>query len=217
MNSRILTVFLGVAILFAVLALRLRCSEVRLQGVDTGYQPAQPIAFSHRLHAGELQVDCLYCHTGAESGRHAGLPAMNVCMNCHRFVTASFGAVRAESTLATGEKRAPRPVVSPEILKLYRSLGLDAGGVRDPALIPAPIQWTQVYMLPDYAQFDHRAHVNAGVACQTCHGPVEDMEQMRQTGTLGMGWCVNCHRDANLNGLNGREVSAPEDCGACHY
>lgn len=58
-------------------------SQARQVGVNQGYEPDQPIAFSHKVHAGDNQVACLYCHVGADKGRHAGIPSANICMNCH--------------------------------------------------------------------------------------------------------------------------------------
>jgi hypothetical protein len=216
MNQRLVSIVLGVALAFSVLMLVPRALAWRLPGNNIGYEPPQPIAFSHRLHAGELQVQCLYCHSGAEKSRHAGIPAASVCMNCHRFVTAPYAAVRAEDADAQKEKRTARRIVSPELKKLYDALGLD------PSLQPArdrrprPIVWAKVHNVPDFVYFDHRAHVTAGVACQQCHGPVETMERMRQMETLTMGWCVNCHRTATQTGVAGRPVHASLDCITCH-
>ena len=217
MSHRVLTVVLLVGLLFSVLALAPRIGSVHLPGNQQGYEPAQPIAFSHRLHAGEMQIACLYCHSGAESSRHAGIPPANVCMNCHQFVTAPLGAVRAEEALAKSEGRKPRRIVSPELQKLYDALALDENLKRDPHKSPAPIAWTKVHNVPDFVYFDHRAHVNAGVACQQCHGPVETMDRVSQVQPLTMGWCVNCHRDANRSGIAGRKVNASIDCVTCHY
>jgi Cytochrome c7 and related cytochrome c len=217
MSSRMTTYTLLVALLFSVLVLARRAGGVRLPGNQQGYEPLQPIAFSHRLHAGELQVDCLYCHAGAETSRHAGVPAASTCMNCHRFVSAPWGAVRAEDETAEKEKREPLRIVSPEIVKIYTAMGLNEEGQRDPDAATRPIEWIKVHNLPDFAHFDHRAHVQAGVACQTCHGPVETMERVRQFETLSMGWCVNCHREANVTGIQGKAVNASIDCATCHY
>ncbi|MBS1261162.1 MAG: Menaquinone reductase, multiheme cytochrome c subunit [Calditrichaeota bacterium] len=217
MSSRILTTVLAIGVLYALLTLLPDLRAVRLQGVDEGYNPEQPIAFSHRLHAGELQVDCRYCHSQVETGRFAGVPAADVCMNCHRFVSATFGAVRAEYDRAEEEDRDPRPVVSGEIRKLYNALGLDSTATPDSSLEREPIRWTRIHTLPDFVYFEHRAHVNAGVDCATCHGPVETMERVRQSSTLMMGWCVNCHRQVNETGVAGVAVNAPDDCSACHY
>src|SRR5450759_5847234 len=122
--SAFLTLVLLTALAFSLLVLVPKFSAYALPGNQLGYEPAQPIAFSHRLHAGELQVQCLYCHSGAEKSRHAGIPATNVCMNCHRFVSAPLGEIRAEDELAKKEKREPRRVVSPEIPKIYDALAL---------------------------------------------------------------------------------------------
>jgi hypothetical protein len=217
MNQRIVTIVLGIALAFNAMVLAPRALNWRLPGDNEGYEPDQPIAFSHRLHAGELQVACLYCHSGAETSRHAGIPAASVCMNCHRFVTASFAAVRAEDQLAQSENRSPRRVVSPELGKLYHALALDDELKPNPNARPTPIVWTKVHNVPDFVYFDHRAHVTAGVECQQCHGPVETMERMRQVQTLTMGWCVNCHRDVDRTGVAGRPVKASLDCVTCHY
>ncbi len=217
MGSRVLTVILAVAIAAAAVILAPRLAAYRLPDNQRGYEPVQPIAFSHRLHAGELKIDCQYCHWAAEKSRHAGVPAANVCMNCHRFVTAPLGSIQAEYKLAKKEKRRPKRVVSPEIRKIYTALGLNIKGRRDPDLHPEPIAWVKVYNLPDFVYFDHRPHVLSGVACQRCHGPVERMERVRQVPSLAMGWCVNCHRSVNRAGVNGRRVHASTDCVTCHF
>ena len=206
MRSRITTIVLGFALVFSVILLASRAAMFHLPGNQQGYEPVQPIAYSHRLHAGELQIQCQYCHFGADKSRHAGIPPASVCMNCHKFVKAPLGAVRAEDALAEKEKRPPRPVVSPELQKLYDAI--DRG---------QPIAWTRIHSLPDFAYFDHRPHVNAGVACQQCHGPVETMERVRQVSDLSMGWCVNCHRESNRTGVGGRRVYASTNCSTCHF
>lgn len=217
MNSRTVTVVLLVALVFSALALSPKIDALRLPGNQQGYEPAQPIDFSHRLHAGELQISCLYCHSGAEKSRYAGVPAASVCMNCHRFVTAPLGAVRAEDELAKQEKRAPRKIVSPELAKVYAALGLGEDLKSSATREARPIEWVRVHNLPDFAHFDHRAHVIASVSCQTCHGPVEAMERVRQISDLSMGWCVNCHRTANQTGIVGKPVHASVDCAVCHF
>ncbi len=217
MNSRPLTLVLIVGLLFSSIALLPKLRAYRLPGNQQGYEPSQPIAFSHRLHAGDLQISCFYCHSGADKSRHAGIPAANVCMNCHRFVTAPLGAIRAEDELAKKENRAPRHIVSPELQKLYNALALNDQIKPDAAKVTHPIAWVKVHNLPDFVYFDHRAHVNAGVDCQQCHGPVDTMERMRQVSDLSMGWCVNCHRNVTQNGLAGKKVYASLDCSTCHY
>jgi hypothetical protein len=217
MGSRVLTIVLLVGNAFALIALAPRLTRYRLPGDQEGYEPVQPIAFSHRLHAGEMQIACVYCHSGAERSPRAGIPAASVCMNCHRSVTGPLAEVRAEDEQAKKENRRPRPVIAPELRKLYEALGLDEKMQPDPKKSPRPIRWIQVYNLPDFACFDHGAHVGAGVACQRCHGPVESMERVRQVGSLSMGWCVNCHREASVTGVAGKKVSPCIDCATCHY
>lgn len=235
-GSMFLTLVLLTGLAFSLLILIPKFNAYALPGNQRGYEPAQPIAFSHRLHAGELQVQCLYCHSGADKSRHAGIPAANVCMNCHRFISAPLGAIRAEDELAKKEGREPRRIVSPEIQKLYDALALNDQMKPDPARQQRRIEWVKVDNLPDFVYFDHRPHVNAGVACQKCHGPAETMERVRQVEDLSMGWCVNCHRAMNQAGLNGKGnfISAPApasqstvpvthrvyasiDCKTCHY
>ncbi len=216
MNKETITYILVIGIIVSLVALGWNMGSMRYLANHQYYEPDQPIAYSHRLHAGELLIDCQYCHYGAERSRYAGIPAASVCMNCHSFVTAPFGAIRAEDKLATEENRDPKPITSPELAKLYTAMGLDANLNSDPDIEPAPLEWMRVHQLPDYAYFDHRPHVKIGVLCQTCHGPVETMERMRQSETLRMGWCVNCHREANNIGVAGKQVSAPLDCVVCH-
>jgi nitrate reductase gamma subunit len=252
--SRVTTAVLLVGLILSGLALIPRLRGAHLPGNDQGYEPVQPIAFSHRLHAGELQVACVYCHADAEKGRHAGIAAASVCMNCHRFITAPLRDVRADFELARQERQAlpaflgtstvgllgapsgqgpllaaaalvpgradPRPLrtlISPELAKLYVALGLNDKLEPDPVRATTPIRWVKVHNLPSYTHFDHRAHVNVGVACQRCHGPVETMERVRQVEDLSMGWCVQCHRDANETGVGGKPVRASTDCTACHH
>jgi hypothetical protein len=213
MNGRLATIVLVIDLVFGACALGPRLLSYPLPGSQKGYEPAQPIAFSHRLHAGELQIACLYCHPGAEKVRHAGIPPAGTCMNCHRSVTAPLGAVRAEEDLAKQEKRKPRPVVSPELKKLYDALGLDDKLKKARGKAPEPIAWVRVHNLPAHAYFDHRAHLAAGLDCQRCHGPVETMERLRQVEDLSMGWCVNCHRNP---GPSSKAAHASTDCATCH-
>jgi hypothetical protein len=217
MRERVLSLVLAVGCVFSIALLGLRAGAVRLPGDHRGYEPAQPIAYSHRLHAGELRIACQYCHSNAEQSRHAGIPAASVCMNCHAVVAAAAGAQRAEDEAAINEGRKPRRLVSTDIARLYAALGLGGDGKPDPTLRATPIAWTRVHNLPDFVYFDHRAHVNAGVTCQTCHGPVETMERLRQVSDLSMGWCVNCHRDSNRSGIDGKRVNASTDCVTCHF
>ncbi len=150
------------------------------------YSPDQPIAFSHKLHAGTHQMNCLYCHFGAEKSRHAGIPPNNVCLNCHRIVKTS----------------------SPEVQKIQQA---EKDG--------KPIEWVRIHNLPDYALFNHSRHVSSGVTCQTCHGPVETMDKVRQVSPLSMGWCIDCHRQKGIGAPNNPSDRAPTgtDCVSCHY
>jgi hypothetical protein len=210
-----LVLVLGLAVSGLILVNRLK--SYPLPGSQQGYEPVQPIAFSHRQHAGDLQIACMYCHFGAESSPHAGIPAASVCMSCHRFVTASQKAVLPEKLAALKEKRTPRPVISPELQKLYDALGLDDKLQPDPNKKPTPIAWVKVHNLPSFTCFDHRSHIRAGFDCQRCHGPVETMERVRQVSDLSMGWCVDCHRESGRTGLGGRNVQPSTDCATCHH
>jgi hypothetical protein len=138
-------------------------------------------------------------------------------MNCHRSVTAPLSAVREEERRAAEEGRAPRPVLSPQLLLLYASQGLDENLERDPSLVPDPIRWVRVHSLPDFVVFDHRPHVAAGLTCQRCHGPVESMDRVRQFSDLTMGWCVGCHRESGGTRVAGKPVEPSMDCATCHY
>jgi hypothetical protein len=217
MRSPVLTIVLLIGLAGSVFTLAPKLSTAHIPGNQQDYEPFQPIAFSHRLHAGELQVSCLYCHSGAESSRHAGIPAASTCMNCHKFITAPLGALRAEDELAKKENRRPRPIFSPEIQKIYDALALNTQMAPDPQKALQPIAWTRIHRLPDFVYFNHSAHVGAGVACQQCHGPVETMDRVRQVPDLSMGWCVNCHRAANATGAASRPVQPSTDCSTCHY
>lgn len=189
-------------------------------GVNKGFAPEQPIAFSHRIHAGELSIDCLYCHTGADKGGHAGIPSLNICMNCHRFVMARWEKVLFENEMANNEKRDPKPVISDELKKLYEAVGFDYNQMKfaNKPYSGKPIAWTKVYDLPDFAIIDHSSHVNGGVNCSHCHGAVETMDKIEQVTDLTMGWCVNCHRDVTrgkIADIKPRPVSI--SCTVCHY
>jgi hypothetical protein len=218
MRNRIVTIVLAVAFAMSLLLLVPRLGAFRLPGNNAGFEPEQPIAYSHRLHAGELNIPCLYCHSNAEKSRHAGIPSAGTCMNCHRFVTAARSTVRAEEELAKKERRKPRKVIAPELAKLYDSLALDANLKPDPRKTQRPIEWVRIHRIPDFAYFDHRAHVARGIECQKCHGAVETMERVRQEATLNMGWCVNCHRGgANGVVVAGQKAVGSTDCSVCHY
>jgi len=194
-------------------------SDLRAPGNNRGYEPVQPIAYSHRVHAGELGIECLHCHYAAESSRHAGIPPAEVCMECHAHVTAAFDAVLEERETAAAEGREPLRIVSPELRKLYDALGLDDDLRPDPTRERHPIRWVRVHRLPDHAYFDHRVHVARDLACEQCHGPVRSMERIRQDADLSMGWCLDCHRrtPATATAAPGSTEHVSIDCARCHY
>ncbi len=218
MTNRNVTIILLMALVIGTI-IYARSVNINLPGNNQGYAPEQPIAFSHRLHSGDLKLDCLYCHTGAEKSRHAGTPPASICMNCHQFVTAGWDQVKIEEKQALEEKRDLQIPVSSELRKLYAAIGFNTDTMRyDESRQEQPIAWVRIHNLPAFTYFDHRRHVNAEVACQQCHGPVETMEKISQESDLSMGWCVNCHRDVNtgtLPDLIGRHAST--NCAACHY
>ncbi|MFD2517749.1 c-type cytochrome [Salinimicrobium flavum] len=159
-------------------------------GVDQGYQPIQPIHFSHKIHAGDNQIDCKFCHSSARVSKTSGIPSLNVCMNCHK----SIGEV-AEGT-ATDEYS--KEFYDGEIAKLYNAVGWDPE-TQSYTGETEPVKWVRIHNLPDFAYFNHSQHVEVGgIACQTCHGPVEEMEIMYQNAPLTMGWCITCHRETNV-------------------
>jgi len=157
-------------------------SAARL-GRQQNYQPDQPIKFSHALHAGVNKIECQYCHSGAANGKSAVIPSPNVCMNCHK-------AINEGPTYGKAE-----------IQKIYDAVGWDAEKKKYTENAETkPIEWVRIHNLPDHVYFNHSQHVNAGgVECQTCHGPIEEMEVVKQHSSLGMGWCINCHRETEVN------------------
>ena len=184
--------------------------------VHTGYQPVQPIKYSHELHAGTMKIDCQYCHTGAYKSKNASIPSLNVCMNCHKVVKTE----------------------SPEIHKIYDALGYDPKTQKYDSTAAKPIQWIRVHNLPDLAYFNHSQHVKVGgIKCQTCHGPVQTMKEVYQYSPLTMKWCIQCHKRTEVNGKGnayydsilaahdkikkGEKVTAAVlggiECGKCHY
>jgi mono/diheme cytochrome c family protein len=136
-------------------------------GIQQNYQPTQPIAFSHQIHAGQYEIDCNYCHTGVNIAKSANIPSVNICMNCH-------------NAIDTDE---------PEIKKILTAYEENK-----------PIEWVRVHNLPDLAYFNHSQHVAVGgLECETCHGPIKEMDVVYQYAELTMGWCINCHRETEVN------------------
>ena len=201
-------------------------------GMEQNYQPEQPIAFSHALHAGENQIDCNYCHSSARHSKHSGIPSANVCMNCHMYVDGSEITDNAGNLKYDGEG-------SPEIAKIYAAIGWDSENRQYiEGYEQRPIKWVRIHNLPDLAYFNHSQHVNAGqLECQECHGPVETMEEVYQYSELTMGWCINCHRETEVQfnkneyyqdfheelteKYHGEKITAEKigglECGKCHY
>lgn len=167
-----------------------------LLGNQQGYEPVQPLEFSHARHAGDLEIACLNCHHGAEKSDVAGVPSVNICMNCHKTIRGPWGSDRR----------------SPEIAKLERYW--ESGKSSAAASIP----WVRVHDLPDFVHFSHWAHVNNRIRCQECHGPVQTMKRMRQASSLSMGWCINCHRKAAGSvPTHWKSAGGSLDCAACHW
>lgn len=174
---------------------------------DVGYRPVQPVDYSHKMHAGDLAIDCRYCHTGVESAAVAMVPPTSTCMNCHTTV------------LPVGDQMK-------ELVDKW------SNGV--------PMQWERVHKLPDYAYFNHGAHIDANVGCLSCHGNVDQMEIVQQVQPLSMSWCLDCHRapemhlrpDGDVTNMNwqpaenqfeiGQQIiieknlNPPKDCSGCH-
>ncbi len=162
-------------------------------GRNKKYQPEQPIYYSHKVHAGTNQINCLYCHGGAFEGKHANIPSPNVCMNCHMQINEYNGKdklVREDGTEVNGTE---------EIKKLYAAAGWDAGTKKYTGNGKA-IEWVKIHNLPDHVYFNHSQHTKAGkVQCQTCHGEITKMGEVYQFAELSMGWCINCHRESKVD------------------
>lgn len=199
-------------------------------GVDQGYEPVQPIHYSHRIHAGDNEIDCKYCHSAARVGKHSNIPSLNVCMNCHKNISEV-----AESTFAEGQEYGVD--YNAEIQKLYKAVGWDQAKQAYTGKTE-PVKWVRIHNLPDFVYFNHSQHVTvAGVECQKCHGPVEEMEIMQQFSPLTMGWCIDCHRETNVKVEDNEyykkiheelskkygvdQLTAAQmgglECGKCHY
>jgi cytochrome c551/c552 len=164
-------------------------------GRQKDYQPEQPIYYSHKVHAGINQISCLYCHGNAWESKHAAIPSVNVCMNCHKNI----------SEYAKGPKlyREDGKEVdgTAEIKKLYEYAAFDPLKPNNwDATKAKPIAWEKIHSLPDHVYFNHSQHVRAGnVQCQTCHGEITAMDEVKQFSELSMGWCINCHRQSKVN------------------
>lgn len=160
-------------------------------GRSKDYQPEQPIYYSHKVHAGINQINCQYCHTGTYQGKQATIPSVNVCMNCHM----SINEYNGEKMYTEDGKEVNGTA---EIQKLYKYAGFEPGKPWDPSKAK-PIEWVRIHNLPDHVYFNHAQHVKAGkVECQTCHGEIQKMGEVKQFSDLSMGWCINCHRETQV-------------------
>lgn len=220
-HKRTLMILLIVGIIFTINGL---WNGLTVLGVSEGYQPEQPINFSHKIHAGDNQVDCNYCHSSARLSKTSGIPSANVCMNCHKYIQEGVGGNAAGTA---------------EIQKIYTAIGFDPEkGEYIENYEEQPIKWVRIHNLPDLAYFNHSQHVVAGqVECQTCHGPIETMDVVYQENDLTMGWCVNCHRETEVKmkdnkyyddlhaqlkeKYKGEKITVDMigglECGKCHY
>ena len=161
-------------------------------GRQEGYEPQQPIFFSHRVHAGLNQISCLLCHGNAWDSKQASVPSLNFCMNCHAAITEYHGE---PLTRPDGTRVDPNQ----EIQKLFSYTGFDPEKNRY-THEGKPVEWVKIHNLPDLAFFSHAQHVHAGrIQCQTCHGPIQQMDEVYQFAPLSMGWCVNCHRTTRVD------------------
>ncbi len=198
-------------------------------GIDQDYAPIQPIHYSHRIHAGSNGINCKYCHSSARVSKHAGIPSLNVCMNCHKNIA------EVSDTTATAEYS--KAFYDGEIQKLYKAVGWDQSNQKYTGKTQ-PVKWVRIHNLPDFVYFNHSQHVAvAGIECQTCHGPVQTYEIQKQFAPLTMGWCINCHRKTDVK-MEGNEyytkiheelskkygvdkLTAAQmgglECGKCHY
>lgn len=163
-------------------------------GRTKDYQPEQPIFYSHKVHAGINQISCLYCHGNAWESKHATVPALNVCMNCHAAIndyTKGPKLFREDGSEVDG---------TAEIQKLYSYTGYDPKSGKYNTEHAKPVEWTKIHNLPDHVYFNHSQHIRAGkVQCQTCHGPIQEMNEVKQFADVSMGWCINCHRTTKVN------------------
>lgn len=178
-------------------------------GRQQNYQPEQPVFYSHKVHAGINQINCLYCHAGAEKSRQAMIPSPNICMNCHKQISEYTGEEQHPLYTAEGHKING----TEEIQKLYKYAGWDPKTkqyIRDANgnIKATPVKWVKIHNLPDHVYFNHSQHVAVGkIQCQRCHGNIETMDEVYQFAPLSMGWCINCHRQTEVQFANNNYYS----------
>jgi hypothetical protein len=205
--------FIPVVVLLGALGWQMQmiATDAIKLGRQQEYAPDQPIKFSHKVHAGDNGIDCKYCHTSAEQSKSAGIPATNLCMNCHVIIregshSGKFEIAKIVNAVETGK----------------------------------PVEWVRIHNLPEHVYFSHAIHVGSGkLDCTKCHGPVKEMDVMKQHADLSMGWCVNCHRETKVNFTTNQyydhytklkedmktgqidsvtaEKIGANDCSRCHY
>lgn len=229
--------------LLAVLALYGIWNWLMWVGVYKGYQPDQPIYFSHKIHAGENKIDCQLCHSGAKYGKVSEIPSVNVCMNCHKGISEYKGKYIEEGK--------SRDFYTGEIKKIYEAAGWDDASQTYTGKTK-PIAWVRIHNMPDFVYFNHSQHVVAGeqtimkakkvdVVCKACHGQVPEMDKLQMANNFTMGWCIECHRTTEVDMTNdynkeyyqklhdklkkqyGKDTKITVDaiggleCGKCHY
>ncbi|MCA9282024.1 MAG: cytochrome c3 family protein [Phycisphaeraceae bacterium] len=206
---------------------------------EVGYEPVQPVSYSHKIHVQQLGIDCRYCHSHVEESPHANIPDTQTCMNCH-----------------TGDVATSTSYLNSRLWESHKD-NANLIKVRSAAASGEPIEWRRVHKLPDYVYFNHSAHVNTGISCVSCHGRVDTFAIVRQEHSLSMSWCLSCHRapenhlvplteddpsvapaemlkvtdlerisrliaspdqkDRGLGIAESRKIEPPQNCGACHY
>lgn len=134
--------------------------------------PRQPIFFRHDIHAGQLKMQCQYCHYSVEVSSEPGIPSLQTCMGCHAAIAGRDSTHRVE------------------IQKL-----------RDAWAAKTPIEWVRVHAVARHVRFPHMRHIKAmgANACATCHGNVARMPQVYKVNNVNnMGFCINCHIERNV-------------------
>ena len=195
-------------------------------GVDKGYEPEQPIYFSHKVHAGVQGIDCQYCHSSAKYGKVSGIPSPNVCMNCHKTIKEYKGDYFEEELITSGkfaDEDAVKNFYTGEIQKMYKAIGWnpETNKYDGPQ---KPIEWVRIHNMPDFVFFSHAQHVVAGEkaikkaikdgtipnakelnigsgdqTCFACHGRVDEMNEVKMANDFTMGWCIECHRTTEVD------------------
>lgn len=197
--------------------------------VNKGYQPDQPIYFSHQVHAGVQGIDCQYCHSSAKYGKVSGIPSPNTCMNCHKSIKEYRGEYFEEDLVKSGKFAsgdAVKEFYTGEIQKMYAAIGWDPDQAEYTGE-QKPIEWVRIHNMPDFVYFSHQQHVVAGEnailkaikektipnakelnlpddsqVCFACHGDVSKMDEVKMANDFTMGWCIECHRTTEVDMTN---------------